>query len=350
MKSPETAKEVRVLAIIPARGGSRGIPKKNITDLLGKPLIHYSIREAHAAKKVDATIVSTDDPEIAEVSRNLGADVPFLRPADFATDTSRDIDFLQHALDWVERERGWKPDIVLFLPPTSPSRTGQDIDAAVALLDASGADSVRTMVHPSHWNPHKMWRSVGTEGQTQPLFEAARGNVPRQELARHYMPVAIAYAVRASNIRKGDLWGPDVRVLEIPLERFAEFRFLPCIPGFFTRLFSVNDQLHTLLGALSRKATPSSTHYMLQTIQITGGRILDGIYATRVSPDGKYLIVGNRGYNVIAVYDRKTFRKVYEKVLPHRRKVTGVGYNHYHLTNRFLGLHLGVHHSELLAR
>jgi hypothetical protein len=139
-------------------------------------------------------------------------------------------------------------------------------------------------------------------------------------------------------------------VLEIPLERFAEFRFLPCIPGFFTRLFSLNDQLHTLMGALSRKATPSSTHYMLQTLQITGGRILDGIYATRVSPDGKYLIVGNRGYNVIALYDRKTFRKVYEKVLPHRRKVTGEGHNHYHLTNRFLGLHLGVHHSELLAR
>ena len=139
-------------------------------------------------------------------------------------------------------------------------------------------------------------------------------------------------------------------VLEIPLERFAEFRFLPCIPGFFTRLFSVHDQMHTLLGALSRKATPTSTHYMLQTIQITGGRILDGIYATRVSPDGKYLITGNRGYNVIAVYDRKTFQKVYEKVLPFRRKVTGVGYNHYHLTNRFMGLHLGVHHSELIAR
>jgi transposase-like protein len=109
--------------------------------------------------------------------------------------------------------------------------------------------------------------------------------------------------------------------------------------------------MHTLLGALSRKATPTSTHYMLQTLQITGRRILDGIYATRVSPDGKYIVVGNRGYNVIAVYDRRTYRKVYEKVLPFRRKVTGAGgYNHYRFANRFFSYHLGVHHSELIAR
>ena len=99
-------------------------------------------------------------------------------------------------------------------------------------------------------------------------------------------------------------------VLEIPLDRFAEFRFLECVPRWTTRLFSLNDQMHTLLNALARKATVSSTHYMLQTLQITGWRILDGIYATRVSPDGKYIITGNRGYNTIAVYDRKTFRKV----------------------------------------
>jgi hypothetical protein len=139
-------------------------------------------------------------------------------------------------------------------------------------------------------------------------------------------------------------------VLEIPLERFAESRFLPCIPRFSTRLFSVRDQMHTLLGALARKATPTSTHYMLQTLQVTGRRILDGIYATRVSPDGKYIITGNRGYNVIAVYDRQTFRKVYEKLLPFRRDNYKNRFDPYRLTNRFLGNHLGVHHSELLAR
>jgi hypothetical protein len=108
--------------------------------------------------------------------------------------------------------------------------------------------------------------------------------------------------------------------------------------------------MHTLLGAMSRKATATATHYMLQTLQVTGNRILDGIYATRVSPDGKYIVTGNRGYNVIAVYDRKTFKKVYEGLLPFRRDVYDHGTNHYRLTNRFMGHHLGVHHSELLSR
>jgi WD40 repeat protein len=108
--------------------------------------------------------------------------------------------------------------------------------------------------------------------------------------------------------------------------------------------------MHTLLGAFSRKALPSSTHYVLQTFQVTGGRILDGVYATRVSPDGKYIVTGNRGYNTISVYDRKTHRKVYEELLPFRRDRYGHDFNHYQLTNRFMGHHLGVHHSELIAR
>jgi len=221
MKTPQNA-SVRTLAIIPARGGSKGIPGKNITDLCGHPLIWYSIREAHKAKLLDATIVSTDDETIAQVARDLGADVPFLRPSELATDGARDIGFLQHALDWVERERRWKPDIVLFLPPTSPSRTADDIDAAIALMDSSGADSVRTMVHPPHWNPYKMWRDAGEDGRVEPLFDAARGNVPRQELPAWHMPVAMVYATRAKFIKEGQVWGPDVRKMPFPMERFTD--------------------------------------------------------------------------------------------------------------------------------
>ncbi len=139
-------------------------------------------------------------------------------------------------------------------------------------------------------------------------------------------------------------------VLEIPLERFAESRVLPCLPKWTTRAFSIRDKLHTLMGAMARKPTATATHYMLQTLQVTGNRILDGIYATRVSPDGKYIVTGNRGYNTLAVYDRQTFKKVYEVLLPFRRDVYGRGTDHYRLTNRFMGLHLGVHHSELIAR
>lgn len=211
-----------MLAIIPARTGSKGMQGKNTADLCGHPLIYYSIREAHASKLVDATIVSTDDEGIATVARDLGADVPFLRPAELATDTSRDIDYLQHALTWVEKERGWHPEIVLFLPPTSPSRTAADIDAAITLLEETGADSVRTMVHSPHWNPYKMWAPAGGNGRVEPLFSSARGNVPRQELGEWYMPVAIAYVTRASFIKKGEVWGPDVRMMSFPLERYTD--------------------------------------------------------------------------------------------------------------------------------
>lgn len=144
--------------------------------------------------------------------------------------------------------------------------------------------------------------------------------------------------------------GGNHGVLEIPLERFAEARFLHCIPSLAHRAFLWRDKLHTLLGAFSRKSFPASSHYVLQTYQVTSGRVLDGIYATRCSPDGKYIVTGNRGYNCIAVYDRKTHRKVYEKQLPFRRDVYGHNFNHYRLTNRFMGHHLGVHHSELIAR
>lgn len=222
MKGPEHTKEVRVLAIIPARGGSKGIPAKNIVDLCGHPLIYYSIREAHASKLIDATIVSTDDEHIADIARELGADVPFLRPKELATDDSRDIDFIQHALEWVKKERGWNPEIILFLPPTSPSRTAADIDQAIQLLNDTNADSVRTMVHAPHFNPFKMWVESGEAGKVEPIFSEARNNVPRQEIQTFYMPVAIAYVTRSKYIREGQVWGPDVRMIQIPLERFTD--------------------------------------------------------------------------------------------------------------------------------
>ncbi|MDB4992176.1 MAG: putative N-acylneuraminate cytidylyltransferase [Parcubacteria group bacterium] len=214
--------QVRVLAIIPARGGSKGIPRKNLLRIGEIPLVGYAVRAAKAAHGVDAVIVSTDDEEIANVAREYGADVPFLRPAELAQDTSRDIEALTHTLDWVKKERGWEPEIVLLLPPTSPSRMSSDIEAVIAQMDETGADSVRTMVHPPHWNPYKMWRDAGETGAVQPILPQGALAVPRQELDRHYMPVGIAYAMRTSNIRKGSMWGEDVRVLEIPLARYTD--------------------------------------------------------------------------------------------------------------------------------
>jgi CMP-N,N'-diacetyllegionaminic acid synthase len=225
MKGPDGNKEVKVLAVIPARGGSKGIPGKNITDLCGHPLIYYTIREAHKSKLIDATIVSTDDEEIAEVARGLGADVPFLRPKELATDGARDIGFMQHALEWVEKERGWKPEVMLFIPPTSPSRTAEDIDQAIQFLYDTNADSVRTMVHPPHFNPFKMWVEEGEEGRVEPIFSEARGNIPRQQIKKFYMPTAIAYVTRSKYIKEGQIWGPDVRMVPFPLERFTDIDY-----------------------------------------------------------------------------------------------------------------------------
>lgn len=218
----KTSDNPKILAIIPARGGSKSIPRKNIIDVCGNPLIYYSIREAHKSARIDATIVSTDDEEIAAVARSLDADVPFLRPADIAHDASRDIEFLQHALAWVEEHRGWKPEILVYLLPTTPSRTAADIDTALELMEKKGADSVRTMVHPPHFNPYKMWVSSGEGGKVESLFPEGGNVMPRQSFKRYFMPVGAVYATRSRFVKEGRVWGDDVRMIEFPLERFTD--------------------------------------------------------------------------------------------------------------------------------
>lgn len=216
-------KSPNVLAVIPARGGSKGIPKKNIIDLCGKPLIYYSIREAHKSKLVDATILSTDSPEIADVAKMYGVDVPFLRPSKFASDSSRDVEYLAHAIQFMEQERGWTPKYVVLLLPTTPSRIALDIDAAIEMIITEGADSVRTMTQHPHFNkPHKMWKSRSEGSRVEPLFAEGTKSLPRQELPICYMPVAAAYVTQTKFIKEGRMWGDDVRMMDFPLERFTD--------------------------------------------------------------------------------------------------------------------------------
>lgn len=133
--------EENILAIIPARGGSNSVPRKNIRPLGGLPLIAYTIKAA-LESRADRIIVSTDDPEIAEIASAYGAEVPFLRPAHLAEDTSSSLSVLLHALEYVEAQEQYYPDIVAFLQPTSPFRTAMHIDAAINLLLSSDFDSV----------------------------------------------------------------------------------------------------------------------------------------------------------------------------------------------------------------
>lgn len=147
-----------VLALIPARGGSKGIPRKNVIMVGGRPLIAYSIQHARVSRHITRTVVSTDDEEIARVAREHGAEVPFMRPAEYSQDLSPDIDAFRHALSWLEENEGYRPELVVHLRPTGPIRRVELIDQAIEhMLDHPEADSLRSISWPTQ-TPYKMWR------------------------------------------------------------------------------------------------------------------------------------------------------------------------------------------------
>jgi CMP-N-acetylneuraminic acid synthetase len=179
----------QVLAVVPARGGSKGIPRKNLRLLAGKPLVAHAVETGLAAKLVTRVLCSTDDPQVAEVARAAGADVPFLRPVELAADTSEDWSVFKHALDWLAEHEHWKPDLVVNLRPTSPLRTPTHVDDAIRLLLDRGVDSVKA-VCLARQHPHKMWLRQ-PDGVMKPFlqttFRAQRGpDVPRAELEDVY--------------------------------------------------------------------------------------------------------------------------------------------------------------------
>lgn len=145
---------MKTLGIIPARGGSRGIPRKNIRPLCGKPLIQYTAEAALAAKRLSRVILSTEDEEIAAVGRSCGLEVPFLRPAELARDETPTLPVVQHAVRWIE-DRGDHYDLICVLQPTNPLRRTADIDACLAMLEQSDLDSIVSVLPvPYEHNPH----------------------------------------------------------------------------------------------------------------------------------------------------------------------------------------------------
>lgn len=192
-----------VLVIIPARGGSKSIPRKNIKALAGYPLIAYSIAAGLAAETVTRLIVSTDDEEIAAISRRYGAETPFLRPAEFSQDNTPDLPVFVHALRWLDEHEGYRPEIVVQLRPTSPFRRTWHIDQTVLrLLENPQADSARTVCIPFQ-NPFKMW-TIGADGLLQPLIRLAGipepYNMPRQALPEAYWQTGYVDAAYADTL------------------------------------------------------------------------------------------------------------------------------------------------------
>ena len=209
-----------ILTLIPARGGSKGIPRKNIRSFAGYPLIAWSIAAAKQSELVTRIIVSTDDEEIASVAHECGAETPFLRPSEFAQDNTTDLPVFEHALQWLEENEIYMPEFVIQLRPTSPIRPIGMVDNAIRiLLEHDDADCVRGVV-PAGQNPFKMWRFSGEDKPLSPLLEvpgiAEPYNAPRQILPPVYWQTGHIDAIRVSTIKnKKSLTGDVIYPLVI---------------------------------------------------------------------------------------------------------------------------------------
>lgn len=171
---------MKILGIIPARGGSKSIPRKNIKDLGGKPLIAWTIEAAKSSGVLDRLMLTTDDAEIAEVGRRWGAEVPFIRPKELAEDNTPTLPVLQHAVSRLKENENYAPDAVMLLQPTAPLRQPEHIKDAIELLEKSGADSVVSVVEiPGHFSPY--WAVVEDESGYAKLFI---GDPIRKRIAR----------------------------------------------------------------------------------------------------------------------------------------------------------------------
>lgn len=181
---------MNILALIPGRGGSKGVPRKNIKDMCGKPLLAWTIEEAKKSKHISRIVLSTDDEEIASVGKAWGAEVPFMRPEELAEDHTPDLPVFVHALEWLKEHEGYEPDLVLHLRINSPFRTAEDIDRGIELMQSNmHADAVRAVTKaPLH--PLKSYRLEGNRlmpfvpeevhGITEPF------NLPWQALPKAY--------------------------------------------------------------------------------------------------------------------------------------------------------------------
>jgi CMP-N-acetylneuraminic acid synthetase len=189
-----------ILAIIPARSGSKSIPDKNIRLMAGKPLLAYSIEHALSAKYITRTIVSTDSPAYADIARQYGAEVPFLRPAELADDLSTDLVVFSHALTWLDERERYQPEICVHLRPTYPMRDPRDIDLMVNLLIMHPeVDSIRSVARANE-TPYKMW-FLQNNGLLKPVVTGEivdAHNMPRQALPPVYIQNACIDVVRTN--------------------------------------------------------------------------------------------------------------------------------------------------------
>ena len=214
---------MKVLGIITARGGSKGVPGKNLNLLGGKPLLAYTV-EAAVDTAVDRLILSTDDPKIADAGRALGCDVPFMRPPELARDETPHLPVIQHAVRWLQEQQGYLADVVVTLQPTSPLRSAIDISGALRMLELSGADSVVSVTEVSpHAHPMRMLR-LDARGEAT-LFvtgDPVRKRINRrQDMPPAFVMNGAVYACRTHVLFANDpsLYGNRVVAYPMPADR-----------------------------------------------------------------------------------------------------------------------------------
>jgi CMP-N,N'-diacetyllegionaminic acid synthase len=236
MSEKKARKNTRVLAIIPARGGSKRVPRKNIRELNGIPLIIYTIRVALETDRIDRVIVSTDDKEIASVASAHGAEVPFLRPYELSNDNALDYSVLKHSLEWLEVNENYIPDIVLHLRPTSPFKTSRLLDAVLDKMRETGANLVRTMTK-TNGASHPYWMyKLDEYGMATPFIEDVKVSSFYQS---QLLPVVfrlngVVDAIKPSILKNEDRYKDEqpMAIVEVPeVQSFdidTELDFIMC--------------------------------------------------------------------------------------------------------------------------
>ena len=226
---------MKIVSIIPARSGSKGVPKKNIKLLAGYPLIAYSIIISRLSSKIPQTIVSTDSEEFAEIALTYGADVPFLRPKEISRDNSLDIEYVKHALEWFQTHAGYQPEYIVLLPPPTPLRDPALIDAAIEkLIRNKEATSLRS-AHETPESPYKLFdiKDDYFAGMFPDDPRPEYYNLPRQTFPPVYQPNGYVDIIKSETVRNsGSLHGqrilsfitPDVGEIDRPEDfEFIEF-------------------------------------------------------------------------------------------------------------------------------
>lgn len=212
------AERLKALALIPARAGSKGIPGKNIQPVAGHPLIHWTIDAAQQAQGLDRIIVSTDDVRIAEIAQRSGAEVPFLRPAELATDNISNIWATLHALRWLESQEGYVPDCVVLLQPTSPLRSSEDIDEPLKMLSEPGVPAVLS-VSPVLQHPYLM-RQIAPDGTLNTFSPESYPVGRRQDFPPVYVQNGAVYTIRTSALLQHKTYEPQgTRAYVMPTNR-----------------------------------------------------------------------------------------------------------------------------------